>query len=133
MSDVLNLLLSADTQKVVERPTRKIEIKRLSAIAGAPVIFTIQGLTADEYGDIQQKSIGKHGDMDSSEIQILSVLHGVKDPSLKDKKLKEAYHVPNSRELVGKILAPGEILNIYNIVSDLSGFGDEAVEEIKNA
>ena len=39
---------------------------------------------------------------------------------------------PTPKELIKKILLSGEIVSIYGAVSDISGFKDSSIEEVKN-
>ena len=64
------------------------------------------------------------------------ILAAVTDPDLKSKQLREKF-TPEGRknpltpvELVETLLLPGEAVNLYNSIMDLSGFGDDAVEKI---
>lgn len=61
----------------------------------------------------------------------MTVLKGVKNPDFRSKDLREKFGVPTPNEVVSKLLLPGEITKLYNIISDLSGFGDAAIEEVK--
>jgi hypothetical protein len=131
MNGVMDLILAIDDGKIEKRPELKVEIKRLSELAGEPVIFTLQGVSSKEHSEIEEKAT-KKDQLDSDLLQVLVTLYGTKEPSLRSKELKEKLHVPTYRDVVRKLLNPGEILKIYNIVSDLSGFGEKSVEEIKN-
>ncbi|MCG8481966.1 MAG: XkdN-like protein [Clostridia bacterium] len=138
MADVLQMLLAADTEKIQERPTKQIEMKRLSALLGEPTIFTAKALTAAEYDTIQEKaysllSKNKNKEINANLLQTMIVIEGIKEPNLKDKELREKFGVPTPKELVEKLLAPGEIINLFNIISELSGFGEDVIDEIKNA
>lgn len=131
MSGVMDLLLAVDDKKLTERPQAKVEIKRLSKMAGEPVVFTIQAVTGNDWDSIQEKALS--GDKtDSNKLYTYAVMYGTKEPAFRTKELKEKYHVPNYFELVQKVLNPGEILQLYNEISDLSGFSDDAIEMIKN-
>lgn len=128
----LDLLLKLDQSKL-KRPTREVEIKRLSDLAGEKAVFICEALTADEMGGIQDMVLDVKGqDVDVPEMQTLTVLAGVKEPNLKDKNLLDYYNVPTPKELLRKLLLPGEIASLYNTISDLSGYGEGAVEEVKN-
>ena len=70
--------------------------------------------------------------IDVQEMQIMTVLAGVKEPDLKDKKLLEKFNAPTPKELLQKLLLSGEITNLYNVISELSGYGPDSVAEIKN-
>jgi len=132
MSKTLDLLLKLDQSKL-KRPTREVEIKRLSDLTGEKVVFVCEALTADEMGGIQEMVLDvKKQDVDVPEMQVLTVLAGVKEPNLKDKDLLGCYNVPTPKELLRKLLLPGEIAALYQTISDLSGYGEGAVREVKN-
>lgn len=132
---MLDLLLSVDTDKIV-KPQKQVEIKRLSKIVGEPVVFTCQAITAEDYHEIQEGAtrISRKGDIDidTNEIQAFAILKGVANPDLKDKELCQKYNALTPRELIDKLLLAGEIANLYEAISELSGFGEDSVSEIKN-
>ncbi|RTE05489.1 phage tail assembly chaperone [Paenibacillus whitsoniae] len=131
MSNTLDLLLSIHPDKL-KRPVMDIEIKRLSEAAGGKVLFSIQALTPDEEEEIRGIATSNDGDVDPVKTRIFAMLAGVKSPNLKDAKLLEKYGVITPKELVTKLLQPGEILQVYNKIMSLSGYGDDAVTELKN-
>lgn len=135
--NTVDLLLGLDTKSIL-KPVKDIEIKRLSTIAGSPVIFKCQAVDSDDYNDIQQNAIklNSKGDLtgiDMGEMQLFMVLGGVQEPNLKDAKLLSHFGVVTPKELVKKLLLPGELTTLFNEINNLSGFGDNAVEEIKNS
>lgn len=130
----LDLLLGVDIGKF-EKPTREIEIKRLSQALGAKVVFVVQGLDPDQMEKVNENAVtmtGKDVDLNMNEMQLFAVLEGVKEPNLKDKALREKFGAPTPKELVKKLLLAGEITKIYQVISELSGFADDSVEELKN-
>lgn len=134
----LDLLLKMDKSKM-QRPSRKIELNRLSELVGEPVIFTCQALTMDEFEEIQEISVsfskkGELEDFSTNSVQIFTLLKGIMDPNLTDSKLLECYGAHTPKQLIedSKLLLPGEVTQLYNVISDLSGFGEEAVKELKN-
>lgn len=133
-TDILNLLLSADLTKI-KVPETKVKIERLSEDLGVDVIFTCRAIAPDKMEEIQENAmriVNGEPDLDVTEMQIFTVIEGVKDPNLKDKELREKFNALTPKELVNKLLLPGEISRLYRIISDLSGFGDKAVTEVKN-
>ncbi len=133
--NTLELLLKADTEQF-KLPTRKVEIPRLSSLFNGQAVFTCQALSPTKYFDIQQTasniSSGVSNKVNVSEIQAITVLTGVIDPSFKNKDLMQHYNVPTPAELVNKILLPGEIVKLFNVITELSGFGENVIAEIKN-
>lgn len=126
----LDLLLSIDNSKI-SRPTKEVELKRLTKLTGDKVIFKLQGLTANEYNDILEQSAGKDN-VNVADTQALVIINGVVSPDLKDKKLLDKFDVPTPKLLIQKLLMPGEIVRLYQEISKLSGFADDTVSDLKN-
>lgn len=135
---LIDKLLQLDVNKVTEKPTKEFEIKRLSELAGEKILFKCQALDGETYADIQRKAIdiskkGNIKDMKIFEMQLMTCVEGIIEPNLKDKKLLEYYGVPTPKELVKKILLPGEIADLHNVINELSGYEtDDEEEDIKN-
>lgn len=137
---LLDKLLQADAGKLTEKPHKNFEVKRLSKALKTDFTLELQALNPDRYAEIQRQSVNlsKKGgikDFDIFDMQVLTILDGVKEPSLKDKKLLDHFNVTTPKELVSKLFLSGEIADIYNEINELSGYekdDDEADEEIKN-
>jgi hypothetical protein len=133
--NVMELLLKADAQQL-KLPTRKVEIPRLSTLFNDKAIFTCQALSPSRYNEIQAEAAdftnGKIRGIDMGEVQMATVLAGVIDPNLKDKEIMTHFNVPTPSELVKKLLLPGEIVTLFNVISEISGFGEDVIKEIKN-
>jgi hypothetical protein len=138
-NSILALLLGADKGKLQHLPTKKVEIARLSEIVGAPAVFTVRAITSEEYREAQEQaySISKKGELEdvrSDMYQVFVVMRGLTDPDPKSAELMELYGAATPKELLGStgFLAPGEFAKLFNEIAGLSGFGEEAVKEIKN-
>ncbi|AKA69837.1 phage tail assembly chaperone [Clostridium scatologenes] len=129
----IDLLLKLDKSKLV-RPTKEIEIKRLSEVLGEPFSVTVQSITADEFEDIQNAvSINADGKVESEKnIQAKYVVSGIKDPDFNNQQVIEQFGAVNAAEAVNNIFLPGEITAIFNVINELSGFSKDSVKEIKN-
>ena len=136
--NVLDLLLGSDIGEI-KLPTKQVEITRLSETYGAPFIITCKALTPDKYEEVQDMAVnvnGKDVDLDLALLQIFVVIEGVVDeadkPMFKNKDLLSKFKAQTPKELVRKLFLSGEIASIYGEISGLSGFGDNAVQEVKN-
>lgn len=136
--NVLDTLLGADIGKI-ELPKKKLELKRLSEIFGAPFYVTVQAVSADKWEELQDMALkieGKAVDVDTNLLQIFVVMECTLDDNgkqlFKNMDLVKHYGCVTPKDLVKKLLLSGEILNIYSYVSDISGFGDGSVNEVKN-
>ncbi|QAT40834.1 hypothetical protein [Clostridium sp. JN-9] len=129
----LDLLLKIDVNKLI-RPTKEIEITRLSNILGEPFTITCQAVTADEFAELQNSvSLSVDGDISvDKNIQVQTVLIGSKDPDFGNQKIVEYFGAVTAAEAINKIFLPGEISAIYTTITELSGFGKDAVKEVKN-
>ncbi|MBU3098746.1 MULTISPECIES: phage tail assembly chaperone [Clostridium] len=134
--NTIDLLLGLDTGKI-KKPTQTMELKRLSKLVKGKVEFKCQALDSDTYSEIQKNAV----DMDSKgaikglnvgEMQTFMVLAGVAEPNLKDATLLKHYGAVTPKELLLKLLLPGELVTLYNLINDLSGFSEDTVEDIKN-
>ena len=136
--NVMELLLGSDIGEI-KLPTKQVEIVRLSEIYGAPFVVTCKALSPEKYEEVQDMALdvqGKDVDLDINLLQLFVVLEGVCDaeekPMFKNKDLLTKFKAHTPKELVRKILLSGEIANLYGEISQLSGFGDNAVQEVKN-
>jgi len=137
MNNMMDLLLAADVNEL-KRPSVEKEIKRLSDLMGTPFILELEALTADEFSDIQKSSIkmGKKAqveDIDTDTVQVVSIIKATKNIDFAEKSLRDKFNAHSSKMVVQKLFLPGEIAQVYNAIADISGFGDEAVRDVKNA
>ncbi|WP_368490844.1 hypothetical protein [Clostridium sp. BJN0013] len=122
MSNKIDLLLKVDKNKLT-RPEQEVEIKRLSEILGEPFTVTCQALTADEFKELDGTKTPNE-DM---------VIKGVIDPDFTNQQVIEYYGAVTAAEAIDAIFLPGEITSLVKVISDLSGFGTDAIKEIKNS
>lgn len=136
--NVMDLLLGSDVGEI-KLPTKKVEITRLSEAYGAPFVLTCKALTPSKFEEVQDMAVsvkGKDADIEITLLQVLVVMEGVMDgndkPMFKNKELMLKFKAPSPKDLVKTLLLSGEIAKIYETVSGLSGFGENAVKEVKN-
>lgn len=126
-ASVLDLLLRPelpDVRRVL--PEKQVEVKRLTELAGEPVVFTLRALTYNETRQIQDKP---------REDQALSaVLYGCKDPDFRDKRLLDAEKgIVTPLDAIKARLSAGEIDEAYIEIQELSGYLRRTLAEVKNA
>ena len=136
--NVLDLLLGADIGKI-KLPEKQVELPRLTEVFGAPFIVTCKALTPARYEEVQDMALdvsGKEVDLDVNKLQMLTVIEGVQDgrgkPLLKNTALMAKYGVKTPVDLYKKLFLSGEATALYTHISHLTGFGDDAVKEVKN-
>jgi len=138
--NILDMLLGADVEKV-KLPVKQFEIKRLSEAFGAPFVVTLKACSADKWEELQDMALsisGKDVELDTNLMQTFIVMESVYEDEaatkllFKNKELMAKYKATTPKDLVKSILLSGEIIAVYSAVADLSGFGDDAITEVKN-
>lgn len=134
---LIDKLLQMDKAKLMEMPTREVEMLRLSELTGEPFKVTCKAIDGERYADIQRSAIdlNKKGglrNINLYEMQVLTVIDGVVEPSLKDERLIGYFGCVTPKELVNKLFLAGEIAELSNIITELSGYDkSEDEEELK--
>lgn len=129
--NAVELLMKMDKGKVKAVPTKEVEVKRLSAIAGQPFKVTLKAVPGDKWNDIAG-TVSSADDAANFRSSKHLLLAGMTDPDLRDKDLQEAYGAASPLDLLDKLFLAGEIMNLAGVVTDLSGFGGNPEEEVKN-
>ncbi len=123
---IIDKLLQTDVNKL-EKQAKKFEVKRLSEVLGEPFVVTIKPLTMEQVSHVAE--IAKNGN--ERELFIVEACK-IEGKKFTDKELLDKFKCTSGAEVVRKLLQPGEIQAVYNIINDLSGYKIGVVEEIKN-
>ena len=122
---VLDVLLRSDLPDMRKSlPEKKVEIPRLSKLAGEPVIFTLRGLTYDQVRRIMDKPTEEHA--------IYGVLYGCADPVWKNAPLDKERGIATPVDVVKSMLLSGEVDELYAKIQKLSGYLRSTLSEVKN-
>ena len=126
-ASVLDLLLRTDLPDVRKAlPEKRMEVKRLSELAGEPVIFTLRALSYKEIRDIQDKR--------REDQAVSAVLYACKDPDWRDQRLLSAVSgAVTPLDVIQARLSRGEIDELYVEIQKLSGYINRTLREVKNA
>lgn len=136
---LMDKLMKADASKFSTRPTKELEMKRLTEILGSPFVLTLQAISAEKYSDIQSDALtfskGKVAGVDTYRLQVETIKAGVKEPNLKDKDLLKHFGCATPNDLIDKLFNFAEITQIAEEISTLCGFKsqDEVDKEVKNS
>lgn len=131
----IDLLMGLDNAQVAETPTKKLKIKRLSALTGADFIVTVKALSAKRFTELVSDIKTKDGSVDLSKAYDANVkiaLAGLTDPSMKDKDLQEKFGASTPGQLIEKIFNGAEIGAMADAITELSGFSGSVIDEVKN-
>lgn len=124
---VLDLLLRPDLPDVRrELPEKRVEVKRLSRLAGEPVVFRLKALTYDQTRRVQDKPRGEQA--------VEMVLLGCTEPNWRAPGLLDpAKNIATPIDAIKAKLTAGEIDELYIEIQMLSGYIDRALADVKNA
>ena len=135
---LIDKLLQMDKAKLMAMPTKEMEITRLTELMGAPFKVKCKAIDGERYAEIQRAGVDitKKGSIKSLnifEMHVLTVIDGVVEPSMKDAKLLQHFGCVTPKELVKKLFLAGEIADLNNIITELSGYekDEDDEEEIK--
>ena len=134
---LIDKLLQMDKAKLMEMPTKEIELPRLSQVLGETFKVKCRAIDGERYADIQRSAIdlnkkGALRNINLYEMQVLTLIEGVVEPSMKDERLLGYFGVVTPKELVKKLFLAGEIAELSNVITELSGYEkSEDEEEIK--
>ena len=135
--NLVEALLAADNEQLLNSRKEEYEVKRLSNILGQPFVLTLKAIPSKRYTEIQTAATifkKKKQDVDLHKLQILTLTAGIESPSLNDAELLKKFGVITPAELLEKLLLAGEITNIADAISKLSGYDsiEDDAEEVKN-
>lgn len=137
--NLVDILLNADTNAVLAEKTEEYEVERLSKILGEKFVLTLKAIPAKRYSEIQTTAInmnGKRKSVDLYKMQMLTLNEGIKKPNLAEPNLLKKFGATTPFDMYEKLFLAGEITNITNKISTLSGYSEEEkqqnIEEIKN-
>ena len=122
-----NFLLNIDPKKF-ELPSTKVKIKRL----GEDAVFTVKGLDNKRLDEIREMCTNSEGELNTSNFQAELILTGVIEPNLRSEEYSKHFGVVTPYDLIDKLFLPGERQYLYGTIQELSGYSDDAIEEVKN-
>ena len=130
---LIDKLLQMDKAKLMEMPTKEVEMPRLSGVLNESFNVRCKAIDGERYADIQRSAIdlnkkGALRNINLYEMQVLTVIEGVVEPSLKDERLLAYFGCVTPKELVKKLFLAGEIAELSNVITELSGY-DKADDE----
>ncbi len=134
---LIDKLLQMDKARLMEMPTKEVEMPRLSGVLGETFKVKCKAIDGERYADIQRSAIdlNKKGglrNINLYEMQVLTVIEGVVEPSLKDERLLAYFGCVTPKELVKKLFLAGEIAELSNVITELSGYDKvDDEEEVK--
>lgn len=138
MMSLTQKLMAIDKGALAKDNTAELQAKRLTELMGEPVMIKVKALSGDQYTDITTRLVDKKGNADFAkayDVNALLVVEGTVEPDLKDKELQKHFGAATPKELAKLLFPGGELTDVANKITELSGFSqpdDEVEKEIKN-
>ncbi|WP_268623890.1 phage tail assembly chaperone [Paenibacillus alvei] len=132
---IINTLLELDKSQL-ELPTKMVKINRLSQVAGKLVEFKVSGISPERMRELREmnKRLNpetKEVEIDFDKVQAEMLLTGIVEPNLRDEQLLKHYGAVTPHEVLDALLNIGEQEALYAEIGMLTGYGVEAIEEVK--
>lgn len=133
--NTVELLLKIDAGKLAEVPTKTMEIKRLSKMTGQPFMVKIKALSGRRYLGYADMARDNNNNISMDKLcdaNSLIVCAGMVEPDMKNKELQEHFGAKTPKNLVEKIFRDGEIGKIADEIAELSGYGKDTDDKVKD-
>ncbi len=133
--NLIEKLMTLDENALDAVETKEVEIKRLTKMFGEPFIVTVKSVTSEEYSRALGVMLDSNNSVDVSKLassQAMLVLSGIVEPNLKDVELQRHFKCASPKELLFKLFRGSDLVKLADTITDLSGYGAESDEEIKN-
>ncbi|WP_029100218.1 phage tail assembly chaperone [Brevibacillus thermoruber] len=124
--DLLQSLLDTEF-----KPEKDVPMRRF----GEQASFRIRALDGKDIQRIRQQAMypTKNGEkLDEEKFGTLLIVKACVNPDWSDRRLLEGLGVSDPTEAVQKRLLSGEIAKLTAAILDLSGFGEDAEDDVKN-
>lgn len=135
-NNIVSTLMELDPEKLVRKTKKEIEIKRLSDIVGKPFMVSVAAIPGERYMELAGNMVDEDGGMDFAQAHGVNVnlsLAGLVSPDMKDRDLQKHFGCATPKELLDKFFNGGEISKIADAVTELSGYGKDKKEKVKNS
>lgn len=136
---LVDVLLNSDVDEVLAEKTEEYEVERLSKVLGEKFVLTLKSIPAKRYSEIQNIAVNiksKKKSIDLYKLRMLTLNEGIKEPNLADEKIMKKFGAKTPFEVYEKLFLTGEITDISEEISVLSGYDEkekeEDIDEIKN-
>lgn len=123
--------------------TKEVEVaisSRFKDKDGNILKFKIRPMSGDEFGKYQKQCTSitfnnrkKETNFDSGKFNQMCIINHCVDPNFKDADLLKQLGVQTPEQAVSKVLLAGEIVELGNQISNISGFDTDINEEVEKA
>lgn len=125
---IFDRMMEKNAEILAEKERVQMEVTRLSAVFGEPFIVSCAPISQKQLAYIAENA------KDIQEQRVYFVLEccRVEGKKFSDKAFLDWTGCLKGEDVVKKIFRTGETSALYNKISELSGYGEGAIRELKN-
>lgn len=125
---IFDRMMERNADILAEKEQAQVEVVRLSAAFGEPFIVTCAPISQKQLAYVAEAA----KNMQEQRIHFVLECCRVEGKKFTDKAFLDWTGCFKGEEVVKKLFRTGEISGLYNKVSELSGYGEDAIKELKN-
>ena len=133
--NTIDLLMKMDAGTITKVPTGEMEIKRLTELIGEKFVVKYKALNGRRITELSQTTLDGNGNLVGGKAydgNLILIGEAMISPDLKDKDLQKHFGAASPKDLADKLFNGGEVRKIAGEIMQLSGYGNNTDEEIKN-
>ena len=125
---IFDRMMERNPDILAEKEQAKMEVKRLSKAFGEPFIVSCSPISQKQLTYVAENA------KNVQEQRVFFILEccRVEGKKFSDKHWLEWTGCLKGEEVIRKLFRTGEMTTLYNKISDLSGYSEDAIEELKN-
>ena len=125
---IFDRMMEKNSDILAEKEQAKMEVKRLSKAFGEPFVVSCSPISQKQLTYVAENA----KTMQEQRAYFILECCRVEGKKFSDKKWLDWTGCLKGEDVIRKLFRTGEISTLYNKISDLSGYGDNAIEELKN-
>ena len=125
---IFDKMMEKNPDILAEKEQAKMEVKRLTKVFGEPFIVTCTPISQKQLAYVAENA----NTVQEQRVLFIQECCRVEGKKFTDKAFLEWTGCLKGEDVIRKMFRTGEISKLYEKISELSGYGENAIEELKN-
>mgnify|MGYP003295369490 CR=1 FL=1 len=125
---IFDKMMEKNPEILAEKEQAKMEVKRLSKAFDEPFIVTCTPISNEQLAYIAENA----NTLQEQRVYFVLESCRVEGKKFTDKAFLDWTGCVKGEDVVKKLFRVGELSGLYNKISELSGYGENAIAELKN-
>lgn len=125
---IFDRMMEKNPEILAEKEQAKMEVKRLSKAFDEPFIVTCSPISQKQMTYVAENA----KNLQEQRVYFILECCKVEGKKFSDKSWLDWTGCLKGEDVIRKLFRTGEISALYNKISELSGYGEDAVAELKN-